>query len=313
MKDFFLRLAFLIVMLVVVPCVINLFFNESYSDNIYQLKIYESKTGKIIKLDIEDYISGVVAAEMPATFGEEALKSQAVAARTYALRKINKDAPEHKGADLCTDFAHCQAYYDEKQMREKWGSKSDFYINKINDSVLSTKGEYLSYNNEIASTVFHACSNGITENSQDVWGGSFPYLICVDSPGDMQNPNYITHLSVPKADFVNKLNEFIGEQKIESETLIINEPKLTEGGNVKSINVSGIEFEGTQLRKVFGLKSSAFTLKYDDETLIFDVYGSGHGVGMSQYGAQAMAIDGADYKTILSHYYPGTNLKKMYK
>ena len=314
MKDLFVRLAFLVVMLVVIPCVITSLICEKYSDkDNYQVKIYNCKTDKIMKLDIEEYLIGVVAAEMPASFEDEALKSQAVAARTYSLKKINKDAAEHKGADLCTDFAHCQAYYDEKDREKVWGNKTDSYAKKIKNSVASTKGEYLSYNDDFASTVFHACSNGTTEDSADVWGGSSPYLVCVDSPGDMQNPNYITHLSVEKAEFVNKLNEAIGEDKIKHETLVIEEPELTGGGNVRFIDVSGVEFKGTEIRKIFDLKSAAFALKIEGEKIVFDVYGSGHGVGMSQYGAQGMAIEGESYKTILSHYYPGTILEKMYK
>jgi len=313
MKDLFVRLAFLLGMLVVLPCVITALISEKSSDDIYQVEIYNCKTDNIMKLDIEEYIVGVVAAEMPASFEDEALKSQAVAARTYALKKINKDAPEHKGADLCTDFAHCQAYYDDKERQDKWGNKAKAYSEKIKNSVKSTDGEYLSYNNDFASTVFHACSNGTTEESADVWGGSFPYLICVDSPGDTQNPNYVTCLTVEKTEFVNKLNESLGEERIKQETLFIKEPELTLGKNVRSLNVSGVEFKGTEIRKIFGLKSAAFSLRLEDDKIVFDVYGSGHGVGMSQYGAQGMAKNGETYKTILSHYYPGTALEKMYK
>ncbi len=315
MKDLFVRLAFLGVMLIVIPCImLTLICNNNRDDvNYYRVKIYNCKTDEIMDMNIEEYISGVVSAEMPASFDDEALKSQAVAARTYALRKINKDAPEHKGADLCTDFAHCQAYYDKKESEKVWGNKANSYAKKIKNSVKSTSGEYLSYNNEFASTVFHACSNGTTENSADVWGGSFPYLICVDSPGDVQNPNYVTRFEIGKTEFVDKLNQAIGKEKIKEESLTIEEPELTDGGNVRYIDISGEKFKGTDIRKIFGLKSTSFTLEFEEEKIVFCVYGSGHGVGMSQYGAQGMALSGEDYKKILSHYYPGTVLEKMYK
>lgn len=316
MKDFIGRLAFLVCVLIVLPFIIlNIFYNDGdiNSENAI-ISVYNSNTEEIMELNLEEYVTCVVAAEMPAVFSQEALKAQAVAARTYAVRKINKDAPEHKGADLCTDFAHCQAYCDTKKMKSNWKDNYKDNYDKIRDCVKSTRGEYLTYNGEAASTVFHSCSDGKTENSVDVWGGEFPYLICVESPGDIEKNDYITEVTYSNEEFVKIINEQLeNETSITPDEISIGNSSLTEGGNVNYITICNHTLKGTEVRKLFNLKSASFTVSRDEDNVKFSVYGSGHGVGMSQYGAQAMAKNNTSYKEILSHYYPGTKLENMYK
>lgn len=315
MKDFVMRLAFLVCVLIIIPAiaVFVIIEKESTSSTTGSITVYDTENGKIFESDLEEYLVGVVAAEMPASFEQEALKAQAIAARGYSLRKINKDAPEHNGADMCTDYAHCQAYYSKDKMKSVWQSAYSENFKKISDCVKQTKGEYLSYNGEIASTVFHSCSDGKTENAVDVWGGAFPYLICVESPGDVEKNDYITEVRFAIDEFIKILDEtFELNGSITPQNLSLSDMELTEGGNVDYFDVCGTRIKGTQARKAFELKSSSFTISKQDDEVIFTVYGSGHGVGMSQYGAQGMAKQGDDYGTILSHYYPGTELKNMY-
>lgn len=282
------------------------------TENEKNIKVYDVKKDRLLNIELDEYITNVLAAEMPASFCEEALKAQAVCARTYALRKVNSGAKEHKGGDVCTDFAHCQAYYDNETMKEKWGKDYEFNLKKIKKCVAETSGEVITYNGEYAISVFHSCSNGKTENAKDVWGGDYPYLVSVDSVGDFDNKDYSSIFTIKKDEFVGKINSVI-ENKISSDDeLKIGEFKMTEGDNVKSFMVGNSVVSGTDIRKLFSLKSTAFTIEPKGDEIIFSVYGNGHGVGMSQYGANGMANDGAKYDKILKYYYPGVELHKMY-
>lgn len=280
-------------------------------NNIKEITLYNHKDKTVSKIDLEKYITGVVAAEMPSSFCENALMAQAVAARTYALRKVNADTGNHNGANLCTDYAHCQAYYTDNELKKNWGKSYDSNMKKIKNAVYRTQGEYLEYNGEYAITVFHSCSNGFTENASDVWGGNIPYLRSVKSPGDKTSPKYKTEVKISVDDFKNKLKQNT-EFQIDETSAIIGKIKYTEGKNVSDIVIYNCDISGTDIRKIFGLRSTAFEIKQDKDNIIFSVTGNGHGVGMSQYGANEMGSR-EDYKHILSHYYPGTKLKNMYK
>lgn len=314
MKDFIIRLAFLIVLLVILPGVMIyvLYSGDDTSPEEKTICLIDIKTKKITDIALEDYIIGVVAAEMPASFETEALKAQAVAARTYALRKINSNAEIHSGADLCTDYAHCQAYISVDEMRNNWGKDFVRNYNKICHAVESTCGEYLSYNDEFAITVFHSCSNGITERAQDVWGGDIPYLVNVDSPGDYEKPDFESDVTFTREEVVNAVSEILGHSPDTTNIPPAN-IEYSQGQNVNSIMLFGHKISGVELRKKLGLKSTAFNIENSGENYIFHVSGSGHGVGMSQYGANGYARSDKDYKFILSHYYPGTELCNLYK
>ena len=255
-----------------------------------------------IELSAFDYIVGVVAAEVPVSFAKEAIKAQAVAARTYL--EHGRKNPKHENADICADFECCQAYMSQDALKEKWGKNYDKYIDIIKSAVAETDGEYLSFEGEPILAAFHSSSAGATEE------GDYPYLQSVPSPENEENvPNYITTLTLRDIDFRDTVLYLKPEADMTGEAdEWIENTELTSSGRVGSMTVGGVSFTGAELRKLFSLRSTAFTVEHADGEFTFTVTGYGHGVGMSQYGANVMAKDGADYKEILSHYYPGTEL-----
>ena len=255
-------------------------------------------------MNMEDYLVGVVAAEMPAAFESEALKAQAVAARTYTIYKSSSSDHE---ADVCTDFAHCQAYLTEGEMLTNWGSDFDFYHNKIRNAVYSTQGEYLTYNDEPIMAVFHSMGGGQTQNSGDVWGNQLPYLQSVPSPGEEEATGYHSTVTLPFEEFKNIVLSKYPSAQINS-YLDISQPTRTASGHVKSIIIGSVTVSGAEMRTLFNLRSTRFDLTFFSDNITFNVTGYGHGVVMSQYGANAMAKSGSGYAEILSHYYQGATL-----
>lgn len=257
--------------------------------------VYDSATDSTFEAELEDYVACAVAGEMMSSFEEEALKAQAVASRTYAVKKMNSGSDaSHNGAALCTDSGHCQAYADI-------GALNENERKKILSAVSKTKGKILVFDGEPISALFHSASYEKTENAADVWGNDVEYLKSVETP---------------EADEFNSTAVFTYEQ-IESALSVsvpptVEQTVLTEGGGVKEITIGGKTFAGTLLRSLLGLKSTRFTVEDDGASLIFSVKGNGHGVGMSQWGANKMAENGANYKKILTHYYSGkTTLSKI--
>lgn len=257
-------------------------------------------------MNIEDYLIGVVAAEMPAAFESEALKAQSVAARTYTLYK--SASTDHE-ADICTDFNHCQAYLSESEMRQNWKDDYNFYFDKIKNAVYSTRGEYLTYNEEPIMAVFHSMGGGQTQNSSDVWGTQVPYLVSVPSPGEEEATNYHSTHTISFEEFKNTIHASYPQAVVES-YLDISQPTLTESGHVKGILIGKVSIPGSKIRSMFNLRSTKFTISFDENMVTFSVTGYGHGVGMSQYGANAMAKTGKTYREILSHYYQGVTFSE---
>lgn len=274
-----------------------------------EIKVYFANENTTKTMEIEEYLRGVVAAEMPASFEKEALKAQAVAARSYALYRMENPTAEHPQAAVCTDFSHCKAYKTDVELKTGWGSKSSEYSDKIAQAVYQTAGEVITYNGEVAMAVFHSqAGSGRTENSKDVWGGEVPYLISVESHGENTAPNFYSTAIFPFSEFKEKLLSKNGGVVINSPE-DIGEIQVSEGGSVKSIKIGGIEFTGRDIRSLFGLRSSCFKIKADESNVTFEVTGYGHGVGMSQYGANTMAKEGYNYIQILTHYYTGTKIE----
>jgi stage II sporulation protein D len=236
--------------------------------------------------DIEDYIIGVVAAEMPVTFNEEALMAQAVASRTYTIYELEK------GKSISDIF---QAHIDKSQLRSKWGNNFDEYYNKVKNAVYSTKGEIMIFENEPVLAVFCSSSGGKTESSENVWGSPLPYLKTVSSEWDSDAPNFETAVTIDKNDFFNKLGT--------KETTDIKITERTPADYVKTVSVGNKLFSGSQFRQIFNLKSTDFNITLDNENAVITTKGYGHGVGMSQYGAEFMAQSGNTYHEILKHYY----------
>ncbi len=312
MKFFIILPLYYILSCLTVPFVTTLFMpkehttTEPVGEEGITVSVFNHLENTTYNMNMDDYLVGVVAAEMPAAFEVEALKAQAVAARTYTMYKSSQN--DHD-ADICTDFAHCQAYLSENEMRTNWGADYDFYLSKIKDAVYSTKGEFLTYNNEPIMAVFHSMGGGHTQNSGDVWSSQLPYLVSVPSPGEEEATNYETTLTLTFEEFRSIVTKEYPKAKINS-FLDVSQPTLTESGHVKSILIGAVSIPGSAIRTMFNLRSTRFTLTFLDGNVTFNVTGYGHGVGMSQYGANAMAKEGKTYKDILSHYYQGVTFSE---
>ncbi len=263
--------------------------------------------GTIRTMDMQDYLRGVVAAEMPASFHPEALRAQAVAARTYALYCASFS--KHGEAQVCTDYRCCQAWQRDEKLKDRWGEAFDANEQTISAAVGGTYGEYLAAGGRPAFAAFHSSSAGATENSADVWS-AVPYLVSVSSPETERDvPNYVSTVRCSPIDFRDTVLSAHPEADFSGpEDTWIGALRHDGSGRVASVVLGGTELGGTELRSLFSLRSTAFTLERTDEGFVFTVTGFGHGVGMSQYGADKMARLGADYREILAHYYPGTLL-----
>jgi len=269
--------------------------------------------GKVLTMTMGQYLIGVVSAEMPATFETEALRAQAVAARTETLyHMLFSASPSHPDADVCSDSACCQAYKDDAELKEKWGTMYDEYISKITSAVRDTDGEYISYGGEPIQAVFHSSSAGKTEESGAVWQESLPYLVSVESPETAAEvPNYISTVTVSDKDFKQTVvshhpNAVFSEDK----STWVTDIAYTDSGRILSLKLGGITVTGPSLRSMFGLRSTAASIEVGENNVTFTTTGYGHGVGMSQYGANALALEGKTYHDILTWYYTGVSFGK---
>ena len=270
--------------------------DNTTNSSMSEITIYRSN-GSIINLNMTDYLIGVVSSEMPASFNLEALKAQSVLARTYALKA------KQTGKKL-TDTVSTQSYIDIDQMKNKWRNSFNTYYNKIKNAVENTNGEYLSYNGNYIEALYHSTNNGKTESSLDVFGNYYPYLISVSSEYDKNASSYLRTINMPLDAISNKLGLNLNNDSV------ISILSYTDGGNIKEININGNNFSGKKVRELLGLRSADFDISISDNNANITTRGYGHGVGMSQYGANGMANAGYSYKDILSHYYPGTTLTK---
>ena len=270
-----------------------------YVDNLY-VRVFRSKSNVIENVPLESYVEGVVAGEMPLEFDDEALKAQSVAARTYVLKQMNNN--KLKDYDV-VDTVMNQVYLDSNELKEKY---SDIEIDKIKKIVSATKGEYLTYNNEIAQALFFSTSVGKTENSEEVFSEAVPYLVSVDSSWDED----VSPVFNDSKKF--KLNNFLSLLNLKSSNKVVTKVlETTSTGRIKKIIINEREFSGSDVYKNLGLRSTYFKIEQEGEYVIVYTKGYGHGVGMSQYGALAMARRGHNYNEILNYYYKGTELKKV--
>lgn len=254
-------------------------------------------TGETINIALEDYVIGVVGSEMPALFNSEALKAQSVAARTYALKKTSM------GATL-TATTSDQVYKTNDQLKAMWGNSYDTYYNKVKNAVLATKGEVMTYNGNYIDALYFSTSNGRTEDPIYVWSYTQPYLKSVDSKWDIGTTFFNATKTISKSEISSKL----GVNLTSISEITIN--SLTTGGRVNSVTIAGKEFTGVQIRTLLGLRSADFTVSESGNNIVFTTKGWGHGVGMSQYGANGMANAGYSYSQILKHYYTGISIVK---
>lgn len=254
--------------------------------------------------DMDDYLINVVLAEMPASFEEEALKAQAVAARTYA-RKAAVMGGKHGDGSVCTQSSCCQAYITEEEYLLRGGTREG--IEKVRRAVGETSGYVLTYEGELIEATYFSCSGGSTEDAKAVWGTDYPYLQAVDSPGEEGAEVYRDQVRFTAEEFQNALGRSLsGNPESWFGTVY-----YTEGGGVALMEIGEETYSGTQLRALLGLRSTAFSVETGGEEITITTKGYGHRVGMSQYGAEAMAVAGSSFREILAHYYPGTELIKL--
>lgn len=277
--------------------------------------VYIKNEDRVMKTDTMQYLKEVVSAEMPADFCEEALKAQAVAARTYLVNRRNTYAESgypdvHKGADICTDPAHCKAWISEEARCASWGSGADKKWEKISRAVEDTDGVIITYEGKPISAVFHSTSSGHTENAADVWGSDVPYLLSVESKGDSDSPKYNSHAEYSVEEFKQICEKNISG--INWENGLFSDISRSGAGGIISLKIGDVTIRGTELRTIFSLRSSNIELSEEDSKIKMTVRGYGHGVGMSQYGANYLASNGADYIEILKTYYTGVEVKNVY-
>lgn len=300
-------LLFSLLVIIIPVLIVNIFIKTEeikfeYKENMF---VRVKRQNNVVEnIPLEDYVVGVLAGEMPTTFNIEALKAQAVAARTYVLKKIgyNKD----KEYDV-VDNVNNQVYLDSTYLKNVWKDNYIEKINKLKQAVLSTYSEYITYNNEIIEAFYFSTSSGKTENSEDVFSTSVPYLKSVDSKWDEISPVYTENKYYTLKDFFEKLNINF------STTLNIKYLNKTATGRAKTIVINNVQRNAQEIVKALGLRSSNFIINKLDNIIKIETKGYGHGVGMSQYGAEAMSRVGYNYKEILKYYYQNVEIKKLYK
>ena len=257
--------------------------------------------GTISNMELETYLVNVVLGEMPLSFDMEALKAQAVVARTYTLRR-KTTANKHEAGAVCVNSACCQAYCTPEDFSA--GGGEDVALSKARAAVSATAGQVLTYNSEFIEATYFSCSGGRTEDALAVWGEDIPYLQSVDSPGEENATHYTDTVSLAGTEF----SRLLGLSLKGNPATWLGQVSYTDGGGVDTIMIGRTVFKGTELRQKLGLSSTAFSITTAGDTVKIVTKGFGHRVGMSQYGAQAMAVAGSSYRDILAHYYPGTNL-----
>lgn len=260
-----------------------------------KLAIKDSETGEINNIDLEEYVIGVIAGEMPASFNMEALKAQAIAARTYAVYKMNNASANY---DLVTDITN-QVYITKEQMKENWQDNYEYYYKKIKDAVDSTKDLIMTYNGNVICSFYFSSSNGSTEEAKTVFGENKEYLKSVSSP----EQSNITKVTLTKQEFCSKLSLSCNE-------ITINSIEKTQSGRIDTIVINNKSFKGTEVRTKLGLKSTDFEISILSSNIEITTKGYGHGVGMSQYGANTLANEGKTYEEILKYYYQNINIEK---
>ncbi len=269
------------------------------------ITVFQSNAGEIKEMTMLDYVCGVVAAEMPALYNVEALKAQAVACFTYYVRRENLDENVHRGASVCTSSSHCSAFIDKEAQMERWGEDYEVYRTKIEEAVKSVFGKVITYNGKAIDALYFARSSGKTENASDVWGNEFTYLVAVNSTVDMSGSGFESSKVFSESEFFEivkaKYPDASGEEGVE----ILSR---SESGGVLLAKVMGITLTGKEIRGLFSLNSTNFTVTEADGEITFTVKGKGHGVGMSQYGANMMAGLGYGWEEIIRHYYTGVEI-----
>ena len=280
------------------------------------IRVYMHEQNTILAMNLENYVAGVVAAEMPGEFELEALKSQAVAARTYAVKNMvmfgGSGLAAKPDADVSTDYQQSQAWLSNEKLKERWGTQYERYWSKINRAVEETRGEVVTYNGECINALFHSTSGERTASAKEVWGFDYPYLVSVPCSWDEKSPRYRE-----RKEFA--LGEI--EQLLGAETQVVSAMQngsgvtqiidTTQSGRVGQIRIGNKIMSGLTVREKLNLHSTRFNVEIQGGKMIINTIGYGHGVGLCQYGANGMAKEGYDYRKIITTYYTGVAIKKI--
>ena len=278
--------------------------------NYNTIKFLHSESGEIQEMPLDEYLLGVVSAEMPASFEQEALNAQAIVARTYTIYSIIHNN-KHTDADICDNPNCCQAWISKEDRLNKWEEENkNEYSNKIVNSLNNTSGKIITYNGDVIDAFFHSNSGGITESPKDVWGGQdFPYLQTVQTSGEDNYSQYSSEVVITKDEFISKIKEKHSNFEVNfSKEDAIRIIEYTDSGRIKTMQVGNLNLSGIEIRTTFGLKSANFIISIDENNITFKVVGYGHGVGMSQTGADSLAKEGKNYEEIIKHFYTGVEI-----
>jgi stage II sporulation protein D len=269
-----------------------------------EVAIKRTASEKIEKVPLEEYVVSVVASEMPAEFEMEALKAQAIAARTYVVNHLlhNQDDQD----TVMTDTEEHQVYQNEEELKERWGSDFHWKFDKINNAVTATANEIITYDEEPITPTFFSMSNGYTEDAKNYWGNELPYLKSVESKWEESNPNFTEQTIFT----LGEVNSKIGVN-LQPGSEIPMQIKRTPSNRVSEVNMNGTTLTGREVREKLGLRSNDFSIQQRDDHLIFTTKGFGHGVGMSQYGANGMAQEGKTYAEIIQYYYQDVEITSI--
>lgn len=330
MKRFFLYIVTVMCLIFLIPFIFTITFECNKGDNRFNEQVNKKdyisydygkyktinvlkEDGNIVEMNLDEYLLGVVSAEMPANYDIEALKAQAVVARTYTLYTIIH-SDKHGDGSICTNSACCQAWLSKEDRMSKWEeAEREANWNKIEEAVYSTSGEVIEYNGEVIDAFFHSNSGGKTEVPANVWGGTeYPYLQAVETSGEDGYTQYSSEVTIGKNEFESKMREKYSDFQIDwNEEKNIEIVEYTDGGRVKTIKIGNKNLSGVEVRSIFGLKSANFNISIENDTIKFSVKGYGHGVGLSQTGADSMAKQGANYKDIINHFYTNVQIVSL--
>lgn len=301
------KIIYITLLIIIIPYIIvSIFIYDdeikfSYTSNMI-VRVKRNSTGNIEEVPLEEYVCGVLAGEMPVSFSLEALKAQAVAARTYVMKRLSTN--KNNKYDV-VDTVQNQVYLDENQQKNNWGNNYTELSNKVKQAVLETRDEYLVYDGKIIDALFFSTSIGVTENSEDIFANEIPYLRSVSSTWDEVSPLYDKEYIYT----LEKFHSLLGLKYQDKITVEI--VSKTNTGRINKIKINGQVFTGWQVCNKLGLKSNYYKIIQEGNTIKVVARGYGHGVGMSQYGAEGMARAGYTYDEILYHYYQGTEIKKI--
>lgn len=288
---------------------------EQYNYKEYnKIKLLHKKDKKIEEIPLDEYLLGVVSAEMPANFEQEALNAQALVARTYTIYSIKRNKNKHEGANICDSSTCCQAWISKEDRLARWNEDvREEYWNKIVKAVNTTKGKVITYNGDVIDAFFHSNSGGITEIPVNVWGGTnFPYLQSVQTSGEEGYSQYSSEVTLTQEELINKIRAKHSDFNIDiSQQDSVKILEYTEAGRVKNIQIGNLKLSGVEVRSLLGLKSTNFKIEINNGKVTFIVTGYGHGVGMSQTGADSMAKQGNNYEEIIKHFYTGVEITEF--